>query len=484
MTGIDTGAMMATIRDLVDLSPRATGTPGGAAASQYVHDRFAAAGLDRVWFEEVDSFRWHAQRVGLRVAGGEFDVEPIVHSAMPSHDATGRLGTGPGGVTARAVDIHDGSIKGHDVTGAIVLFDLAFTMSGWRLLPFTEYLHDPRRKMIRREILRTRNPYLTTLTRIMDEAVAAGAVGLIGVLRGYPEDIGYCNEHYRRSLLRLPGVWISARRGAQLRRTLADADEATLTLEATREPVRARSVMGVIDGAGVIEDASNETIMVQSHHDSIGPGAVEDASGTAEVIALAEHEAARASQEGRRAKTLMFVTFDTHFTGYEAHQQFARTYALDRASPYRIALNLTVEHVGLRARMDSVGRLETLAETEPRAFFETLGPRMKWALVRAIRRRGLASTMMLHASLFELSKLGIPTDASFTLLAGVPTASLISGPPYLYAQADTLDKIDRAQLAPVARAFIDLIDAADARPAGQLGLLPRALRERLPRGRW
>lgn len=57
-------------------------------------------------------------------------------------------------------------------------------------------------------------------------------------------------------------------------------------------------------------------------------------------------------------------------------------------------------------------------------------------------------------------------------LEGVPTASLISGPLYLYDEADTLDKIDRAQLVPVTRAFIDIIDAVDATPSFLLGLLP------------
>ena len=44
--------------------------------------------------------------------------------------------------------------------------------------------------------------------------------------------------------------------------------------------------------------------MVQSHHDSVGPGAVEDASGSAEVIALAEHYGRLAAQGAVREKTL------------------------------------------------------------------------------------------------------------------------------------------------------------------------------------
>lgn len=471
-------SMLATIEDLVALSPRASGTPGGNAAAEYVHQRFTQAGLDAVWFEETDTYQWTPARAELFVAGEKFEVLPVLHSALASHEAMGEVGTGPDGLTAKVVDIGTGKVSDADVRGAIVLFDLVFTMSGWSLLPFAEYIYDPDRALLRKEVLGARNPYVTTLTRVMKDAAAGGAAAVIGVLRDYPEDIGYHNEYYRSTLLTLPGVWISDRRGAQLRGALKQNQQATVVLQAQRAIVTARSVVGVIEGR------SKETIMIQSHHDSAGPGAVEDASGTAEVIAIAEHEAARSRQRGQRDKTLMFVTFDTHFTGYQAHQKFARDYVLNRESPYRIALNLTIEHIGKRARLGPDGGLETLDESEPRAFFETLAPRMKLELVRAIRRRRLAGTTMLHASLFEFSRMGIPTDASFTLVSGVPTASLISGPLYLYADSDGLEQVDRDQLVPVAQAFCDLIDAADSRPAAKLGLLPRALREKLPRGRW
>jgi hypothetical protein len=96
------------------------------------------------------------------------------------------------------------------------------------------------------------------------------------------------------------------------------------------------------------------------------------------------------------------------------------------------------------------------------------------------RRHGLAATNLLFATAIELfGDDGIPTDAAYVLAAGVPTVSLISGPLYLYDDVDTLDKIDVEQLAPVARSFADLIDAADtARPAW-IGLIPRPLRRLL-----
>ncbi|HQR26094.1 MAG TPA: M28 family peptidase [Nocardioides sp.] len=467
--------LLATIQDLVALAPRATGTPGGEAAADYVAGRFRAAGLSDVGFLEVPSYSWRATRWRLGAGGQDLPCAPVLHSALTDHHTTGPLG---GRVRAPVVDIGEGTVEKHDVRGRIVLFDLAFQMSLYSLLPISEYIHDPGRRLLRHEVLRSRNPYITSLTTVMSAAAEAGAVGVVGVLRDYPESLHYHNEYYRRSVLPLPGVWVTRSTGRTLRGLLRQDPVAELELAVERERVASRTVLGVLPGR------TRETVMVQSHHDSVGPGAVEDASGSAEVIALAEHYGRLAAQGATREKTLLFVTFDTHFTGYQAHQEFARRYALDPGSPYDLVLNATVEHVGLRAVRGTDGAFASTGETEPRGLFENLNPRLKWELVRAIRRHGLHGTCLLNASLLEYSRSGIPTDASFMLLSGVPTVSLISGPLYLYDDADTPAFVDTDQLVPVARFFIDLIDRADRARGDRIGLVPRSLRRRLPRGRW
>lgn len=481
----ETDDILATITDLVALAPRSTGTPGGVAAADLVERRFAVAGLatERL---EVPSYAWSATACVLTVDGTEVECGPVLHSALPDHDATGRLG---GRHEGRVVDVGDGDVRDHDVRGAVVLFDLAFDLPTAAMLPLTEWIHDPHRLLLRREALAARNPYITSLTRVMTRAARGGAVAVVGVLRDYPESVRYHNEYYRRTLLELPGAWITRDTGARLRDRLRErpggtgqtgvtGSTARLELRATRTPVASHTVLGTIPGA------SRETVMVQSHHDSVGPGAVEDASGTAEVIALAEHFGARARRGWVPAKTLLFVTFDTHFTGYHAHQEFARRFALDPASPYDLVLNATIEHVGLRARRADDGGFETLPETEPRGLFENLNPRLKVALVRALRRHGLHSTSLLNASPLEFARHGIPTDASFTLVSGVPTVSLVSGPLYLYDDADTLDKVDVDQLAAVATFFTEVVELGLAARGSTIGLIPAPLRRRLPRGRW
>lgn len=467
-------SMMATIVDLVAMAPRATGTPGGSEAAAYVERRFIEAGL-HTEILEVPSFSWCADACTVEAAGTSLECSPILHSGLAAHDWTGQV---EHRLDARVVDIGADRVRRHDVRGAIVLFDLTFDMTVAHSLPLTLFLHDPGRLVLRREVLRSRNPYVTSLARTITEAEAAGAVGVIGVLRDYPDSRNYHNEYYRRTLFQLPGAWVTRAEGARLRALLARDPHARLTLDVSRTEVVSRTVIGVLPGS------SRDAVMIQSHHDSIGPGAVEDASGAAEVIALAEHYGAAAASGSRREKTLMFVTFDTHFTGYQAHREFATRHVLSRDAPWNIVLNATIEHIGLRAVEGPDGGFASTGETEPRGVFVNVNPAFTWRLARGIRRRGLHGTSLLGAGLLEFFAGGIPTDASFTFVSGVPTVSLISGPLYLYDDADTIDRIDRQQLVPVAEFFADVVDDAERRDGRLLGTMPAALRRLLPRGRW
>lgn len=99
---------------------------------------------------------------------------PIRHCLLPGHDAVGAFSTGPEGLAAEVVDVGAGQVTQVDVRGKVVLFDLTVDMSLWSLLPVSLYVHDPGRRMLRRDVLSSRNPYVTSLTTVMD-AAAKGA---------------------------------------------------------------------------------------------------------------------------------------------------------------------------------------------------------------------------------------------------------------------------------------------------------------------
>src|SRR5690606_26248069 len=142
------------------------------------------------------------------------------------------------------------------------------------------------------ERMLTANPYLTSLESTVREAQKAGAVGFVGVLRDYFDSNRYHNEYYRKLAMTIPGMWITKKEGARFRSLLRrHGNRARLDLTVERKAVTGRTVVGILEGR------SRDTVMVQSHHDSIGPGAVEDATGTAEVIALADHYGKQVKQQ-------------------------------------------------------------------------------------------------------------------------------------------------------------------------------------------
>ncbi|WP_320671169.1 M28 family peptidase [Patulibacter defluvii] len=456
-----TAEILGWTTDLVDLGPRRTGTPGGRRAADYVADHFRRFGLQDVHFEEATSYRWQAERHGLRVGGTAFDSFPSQHSFIGGPTWTGRFSTGPGGRSAELVDVGDGDASGFggkDVRGKIVLFNLRFQVPNLLLALVMEHLFDPQLSLFTEpETVLQANPYLTNYVTALNRAQAAGAVGFVGVLADYFDSNRYHNEYYRRQPVTVPGLWVTAGVGAQIRSRLRDGQrQATIDLEGDRRAVTARTVVGALPGS------SRETIMIQSHHDSIGPGAVEDATGTAEVLALAKRFGAEPA--GRRRKTLLFTTFDSHFTGYQSHEAFVRKYLWARSTPYDIVANVTLEHIARNGRVKD-GRLLVTDKPEPRGVFRGAGL-ATWPIVnQAIAEHGLDRTLTLSAATLG----GMPTDADPIYRAGgVPTISLISGPVYMYDDLDTIDKVHVPSLRPVAAAFSQVVDRMDALSKAQL----------------
>jgi hypothetical protein len=452
------------IADLVGIGFRRTGTPEGYAAAAYVKCQFETLGLEDVGYEYASSWKWEATNASVEVAGQPVDAFPSNFSFVTSGEASS-FSTGPSGLEVEIVDVGLGTPLEQQligVEGKIVLFDLKFLLPTAGLLALSEFIWDPELTIAEPSLL-TANPFVTTYSEVLNAAMDAGAVGFIGVLVDYFESNQYHNEYYRKTDVTIPGFWVSPDEGARIRQLMANAEGtpiAKMVLEGSREAVEARSVIGFLPGK------SKDTIMVQSHHDSNTYGAVEDGSGTAAVLAQAQYFASQPDES--REKTLMFITMDTHFTGYQAHMAFVDKYIVNKETPYNIVANVTLEHIGKQGLMDADGALVTTELTEIRGIMNTFGPTLKASMINAVVEHDLQRTVLLSAHAM-CPVAGMPTDASFVCLNGVPTASLISGPNYLYDIADTLDKVDRDQLVPVTEAFIDIIQAIDLTPSALIG---------------
>ncbi len=453
------------IEALVGLGRRITGTPAGYAAAAFVKCEMEKIGLTDVHYETSTSWLWEADSASLTVGGTAVDAYPSRFSFV-TPDQPAEFSTGPEGITTGLVDVTLGTpldLQLANVAGKVVLFDLKFLLPPAGFAPLTEFFWDPELTVVEPSLV-VGNPYLTNYSDVISAAMDAGAVGFIGVLADYFESNRYNNEFYRRLSVTIPGYWVAPSEGRRLRDLISQGGGSatvTMKMEGRRTQVEARSVVGFLEGQ------TKDTIMVQSHHDSVTPGAVEDGSGTASVLAQAQYFARQSPQA--RQKTLMFVTFDTHFTGYQAHQDFIKKYVADQATPYNLVANVTLEHVAKQAVTGADGQLEVTELPEIRGVLNSLSPLLKAAMGAAIIEHDLRRTFILSGHGL-CSTVGVPTDASWACLYGLPTASFIAGPSYLYDDADTLDKVAVDDLVPVMNVFADLITTMDATPNALIGL--------------
>ncbi|MEV6357334.1 hypothetical protein [Streptomyces hydrogenans] len=464
----DSDQIFSWVRDLTAFSARGTQTLDDHRSVDYLCTRLRGFGLTDVQVQETESFHWHASRSALSVDGTFIPHAPVAFSLDAGNgpfdggNGNGPFSTGPDGLTASFVDVGEGQeddFAEADIDGKIVMFNLRFVLPRRALLDAGEFVHDPHETITPAD-LDTANPYLTNFEDVVEQAIAQGAAGFVAVLADYFDSHDIRTEY--KPDITIPGLWVTKTAGARIR-TLAKKGQptATLRLEGERTATPARTVIGILPGC------SSDTIMIQSHHDSAWEGGVEDASGTAEVLALAAYYSSLAREQ--RPKTLMFVLMDSHWTGYQAHRQFVETFITAPGLARRIVANVTLEHIAKQAEVGPDGQLLVFDRPEYRGIFENVSPPLKTAIDHAVAEHGLERTIRLNAD--ELAPLlgELPTDAEFVFEAGIPTISLISGPLYLYDKADTLDKVYKPDLGPVARAFVDIVDHLAATPSELIG---------------
>src|SRR5262249_59483442 len=115
-----------------------------------------------------------------------------------------------------------------------------------------------------------------------EPATTAGAVGFVGVLRGYPGDSKDYYVPYDAVARAIPGVWVRGSDGARLCRLLADGPaRVRLTVDAVREATTCANVVGELPGA------DDDIVVIGSHHHGPRASAREGAARIPPVLAPA-----------------------------------------------------------------------------------------------------------------------------------------------------------------------------------------------------
>ena len=429
--------------DLVDMGARLPGTKAGTRAQNYVKEKFEEFGLEDVSIIPSKSTLYTCDDWSLSVDGTEMESFYIGYS---NNDGTCHETN----TNANAELVYVGDDIGNtDVRGKIVVADISFSSIPYAAIKaVADLYYDPDGTLSLTDSQDI--PYVTdNFYDIFFEAQNAGAAGFIGILTDYIDSCEYHNENYSYINdydMSLPGLWVSNQTGETIKSMISGAETpvtANLKMNSSLTEIEAGAVVGFVRGT------SEETIMVQSHYDSITAGGVEDASGCSAMMAMAKFWS-QMPQENI-GKTILFIATDTHFSDYDTHDSVLAEYYGEDCN---IVGNLCVEHIANQVTVNEDGSCELSGDVEPRIVFVSGGDKLVQITNEEIVRHGMKKTIVLPASILgdELF-----TDADEFYQEGTPVVNLISGPVYLYDTIDTADKIAKDQLNPTAYTMSDIL---------------------------
>lgn len=465
------------ICDLSQWGHRKTGTPEGKKSAEYIECKFREFGLQDVKIEEVPAVFMNVDTCELTVDGEA--VECFPGNATNRGAETGVFEMGMNGEEFDLVFIGDGTeeeLEGLDLSGKMVLSNIRFMeFGGAELLEmFGEYVdtYDPEGKLTAMapdgSKKRKYNIYSPgTFPANYLRAKARGAVGFIGILEDYYDDPYWYNEDYTdmlpelgRGFMDMPAVWISRSKGAEL---TAKADKAklkaNLKIRSDYNYRTARNVCGKLPGK------SDEIILTHSHHDAVFSGAVQDASGVSEMLALAKYFSQLPEEE--REKTMMFAATDTHYADYVAHEAFVRQ---RHANGEKLVLDLCIEHVGKESWLDD-NKVEHVSDWPESRMVYISSPELYDIVMEKYEKYNLDNSVFYEVPVgkgidsedneeYEYADDEVITDAYYFNYDGTPVVSMVSGQLYLYHPSDLPERIPLDQLELVGKAYAEIVLAA------------------------
>lgn len=444
----DAATLYAWIEQVFAQGTRRPGYPADQWAEQFCLDQFRAFGLEHARLDPVQVPYWESRAATLHVeADGEtMDLECM---ALPFSE--------PGEVAGELVPF---DMAGEERRGKLALCDVQLTrlpptfpvarrLKNAQLLDGApdaarqaDFCYDPRDTFTGAEQVL---PFSPALQEVMEPAIAAGAIGFVGVLRGYPGGGRDYYVPYDGIERPIPGIWITEHDGDRLRALLKrGAVQARLTVDAERTHRTCHNVIAELPGA------DDEWVVIGTHHDGPWSSAVEDGSGIALVLAQAAYWAQVPAAE--RPHRLVFLITAGHMAAAAGTHGFIERY---RADLERIVLEVHLEHAANEV-VERDGTLVATGESEARWWFTSRAPDLEAAVWQAMEAEGLDRSLLI-----EPEALGErpTTDGGPFHQAGVPLVNYLTAPFYLFDSMDTMDKIHRDSLVPVTRAAIRIIES-------------------------
>lgn len=453
------------IEDLTQWGHRKTGTAEGQKSAEYIANKFKEMGMRDVRMETVPAVCMFPQQYSLEIDGSTY--ETFYANGTNRAAKCGKFEFNEAGCAQEFLYLGDGlegDFQQTDVAGKIVVCSIRFLGSAPRdMLNWFEKAdtYDPQGQLMRvkeKPDIYSPNNWPFNYFRAMRH----GAAGFVGILEDYMDDpYWYCEDYSEQGYslgfeyMQIPALWISRSSGKKLK----DAFKTAEILKGTMEVTTSYQYKDALNVSGRLEGQSDEIIMVHSHHDAVFDGAVQDASGISEMLALGSYFSRLTPEE--RKKTMMFVATDTHYADYQGHLGFIKA---RQKEGDRIILDVAIEHIGKESILDEQGRQIETGEVESRMVYVSAQAGLYDFVRSTFEKYHLNKSIFAQAelgkgiaSLYEFRQSEIISDAYYFNESGIPVISTVSGQIYLFHPSDKVDRIPIDQLVPVGKAFTEIV---------------------------
>ena len=273
--------------------------------------------------------------------------------------------------------------------------------------------------------------------RVAQRAEAEGAALAIGIW-GYAENMGVIQD---MPTTRMPGYWLGYEDGQRLRSLIEEG------------PVRIGASIDVdmVEGLtspsqyAMLPGTTDETIIITAHLDGWFEAALDNASGVAVMVALAEHFSQIPREQRRR--NMIFVGTAGHHIGSPNSP-----YMLEQGMLERTALLLNAEHIAPVQFLGFGTELRRTVGISPRRWWVHGSDELLDLVLGAYRTFGVSIVGEMHPS--ASGEIGSIDDEA-------PSIQLIRSPEHKHTDLDVSTLIPSVGLEAVARAYAKIIDGVN-----------------------
>ncbi len=280
--------------------------------------------------------------------------------------------------------------------------------------------------------------------RVAQRAEADGAALAIGIW-GYAENMGVIQD---LPTTEMPGFWVGFEDGQRLRRLI---EEGPVRINASVDVDMVEGQTSVSQYA-MLPGTTDETIIITAHQDGWFEAALDNASGLAVMVALAEHFS-RVPQEQRR-RNMIFVGTAGHHIGSPNSP-----YMLEQGMLERTALLLNAEHIAPVQFLGYGTELRRTVGISPRRWWVHGSDDLLDIVLDSYRTFGVSIVGEMHPS--ASGEIGAIDDEA-------PSIQLIRSPEHKHTDMDVSVLIPSVGLEAVARAYAKIIDGVNGLSLGEL----------------